>query len=249
MKVGAGTHWLAAGCWLLAASLGSAQALQTQQLIFGGVVYQVVTVDPARDDLRLYWQAPGSGGPLASIQGLRGLLASRGERLLFATNSGIFAPGLKPLGLHVEAGNELRPLNLATRGGNFALLPNGVFWLDRGRAGVTETRAYRKSGLRPDYASQSGPLLVQRGQLHPAFVKGSANLATRSGVGVCAGGVVKFVLSLAPVSFYDFAQVFKERLNCPDALYLDGNLSSFYTPALGDTQLAQYAGMWAVVGK
>ena len=236
--------------WTLLALLsGSAGALKTQELTVNGVVYRVVTLDPKRDDLRLYWQQPGDGGPLTSFADLRGLLASRGQTLLFATNSGIFAPGLKPLGLHVERGLTLRPLNPATRGGNFALRPNGVFWLDRGRAGVTETRAYQKLNLKPDYASQSGPLLVQGGQLHPAFVKGSLNLATRSGVGVCGGGAVKFALSLAPVNFYDFARAFRDTLGCPDALYLDGNLSSLYTPAWGDSQLAQYAGIWAVVGK
>ncbi len=232
----------------LALLAGGAQALTAQQLTLGGVVYQVVTLDPKRDSLRLYWQGPGDDGPLTSFADLRTLLASRGQRLLFATNSGIFAPGLKPLGLHVERGVTLTPLNLARSGGNFALRPNGVFWLDGGRAGVTETRAYQKLNLKPDYASQSGPLLVQNGRLHPAFVQGSQNLATRSGVGVCQGGTVKFALSLAPVNFHDFARTFL-ALGCNDALYLDGNLSSIYTPTWGDSQLAQFAGMWAVVGK
>lgn len=233
---------------LLLAGLGvsPALALKTDQISSDGTTYTVVTVDPARDTLRLYWQRPGGGAPYGRFAALRDRLAARGERLLFATNSGIYAPGLRPLGLHVEAGQVQTGLNLARSGGNFALLPNGVFWLRGAQAGVTETRAYARSSLRPDYASQSGPLLVQGGRLHPAFNRGSSSFKVRSGVGVCRGGQVKFVLSGAPVNFYGFARFFRDQLGCPDALYLDGSISALYTPELGDGQLVEFAGLWGV---
>ena len=35
-------------------------------------------------------------------------------------------------------------------------------------------------------------------------------------------------MSQQPVSFYQLAQFFKEKLNISDALYLDGSISSLY---------------------
>ena len=127
------------------------------------------------------------------------------------------------------------------------MLPNGVFWIRGNRAGVSESRAYERLNISPDYASQSGPLLVQGGRLHPSFNEGSTSVKLRSGVGVCAGGVVKFAMSEGAVNFYDFARFFRDTLHCPDALYLDGSISTFYTPERGDSQLLAYAGIWAVV--
>ncbi|MFC6592155.1 phosphodiester glycosidase family protein [Deinococcus lacus] len=79
------------------------------------------------------------------------------------------------------------PLNRARSGGNFALRPNGVFWVQGTRAGILETDAYAAARLRPEFATQSGPLLVQRGQIHPAFGRDSTSRKYRSGVGVCQG--------------------------------------------------------------
>ena len=226
----------------------SAQALTSQELISKGVAYAVVTVTPGQDHLRLSWQGL-DGQPYGTVGALRSALEKQGRRLLFATNSGIYTPELKPLGLHVQRGETLVRLNHARSGGNFALLPNGVFWVKGNRAGVLESRAYETSGLKPDYASQSGPLLVQGGKLHPSFNAGSQSLKLRSGVGVCRGGVVKFVISEGGVNFSDFALFFRDALGCPDALYLDGSISTLYTPARGDRQLVPYAGIWAVTDR
>ena len=80
----------------------------------------------------------------ARIGALKTDLNAHGKTLLFATNSGIYAPGLRPLGLHVQAGRELVGLNHARSGGNFAMLPNGVFWVGGGRSGILESRAYER---------------------------------------------------------------------------------------------------------
>jgi uncharacterized protein YigE (DUF2233 family) len=230
-----------------------AQALSSTELVSGGMAYSVVSVTPGKDQLRLSWQGL-DGQPYGTIGALKTAVEAQGNRLLFATNSGIYAPGLKPLGLHVQRGQLLVPLNRARSGGNFALLPNGVFWVKGSRAGVSESRAYARSGLKPDYASQSGPLLVQGGKLHPDFNADSQSYKLRSGVGVCRGGpdgrmIVKFAMSEGAVNFYTFARFFRDTLGCPDALYLDGSISSIYTPDRGDRQLASYAGIWNVVGK
>ncbi len=231
----------------------SAQALSSQDLTYRGAAYFVVTVQPGRDQLRLSWQDVNAQ-PYGTIGALKSALGAQGKTLLFATNSGIYAPGLRPLGLHVQRGETLVGLNRARSGGNFALLPNGVFWVQGSKAGVSESRAYAASNLKPDYASQSGPLLVQGGRLHPSFNADSQSLKLRSGVGVCRGApgqgsVVKFAISEGAVNFYDFARFFRDALSCPDALYLDGSISTIYTPDRGDRQIVSYAGIWAVTDR
>ncbi len=224
---------------------GQGEAAQVRQVTAGGTLYTVATVDLTRDRLELHWVNPTTGQPYGTFRQVTARLAKTGRRVLFATNSGIYAPGLKPLGLHVEGGRTLVPLNNARSGGNFALLPNGVFWVRGKQAGVTETQAYRRADLRPTFASQSGPLLVEKGRLHPAFNKSGTSFKVRSGVGVCSDGRVRFVVSGAPVNFYSFAVFFRDTLGCPDALYLDGSISAYATPQT-DTQFAEFAGIWTV---
>lgn len=222
-----------------------AQGLTVERVTAGGRLYTVAVVDLRRDTLRLHWKNPATGEPYRTFRHVRERLGQEGRRMLFATNSGIYAPGLRPLGLHVEAGRALVGLNDARSGGNFALLPNGVFWVKGGQAGVTETGAYRRLNPSPTYAAQSGPLLVQRGRLHPAFNRDGTSFKVRSGVGVCRDGRVRFVVSAGPVNFHTFALLFRDTLGCPDALYLDGSISAYATPDT-DTQFADFAGIWTV---
>ena len=223
-------------------------ALKIEQVAGGGMLYTVASVDLRRDDLRLHWLNPANGQPYLTFQALKARLAKQGRPLLFATNSGIYAEGFRPLGLHVENGRTLVNINNAKSGGNFALLPNGVFWVKGTQAGVMETQAYRRADLRPTFATQSGPLLVAGGRLHPAFNKSSSSFKVRSGVGVCRDGRVKFAVSAGPVNFYAFAVFFRDVLRCPDALYLDGSISAYATRD-HDTQLAGFAGMWTVTAR
>ncbi len=233
------------------------EALEVTTPVWGGDSYTVTTLDLSRETLKLYWKNPQTGEPFLRFGALRTYLSGRGETLLFATNSGIYTPQYAPLGLHVEGGKSLTRLNNARSGpggGNFALRPNGVFWIEGAKAGILETDAYRESNLTPTYAAQSGPLLVIDGQIHPEFNAGSTSYKLRSGVGVCRGGpnqkpLVKFAISASPVNFYTFATFFRDALGCADALYLDGSISALYTPDLGDGQWVNFAGIWAVTGK
>lgn len=230
---------------LLMSCTPASGALTVDRVVSGGMLYTVAEVDPARDRLELHWLNPTTGRPYARFSQVQARLRKAGREVLFATNSGIYAPGLRPLGLHVEGGKTLVPLNNARSGGNFALLPNGVFWLRGKQAGVTETQAYRRLDPQPTFATQSGPLLLAGGKIHPAFNKGSSSFKVRSGVGVCQDGRVRFAVSAGPVNFYAFAVFFRDRLQCPDALYLDGSISAYATPE-NDTQLADFAGIWTV---
>ena len=230
---------------LVLPACSEAEAAQVTRVTGGGMLYTVATVDLRRDRLSLHWRNPTTGQPYRTFGELRRRLAKEGRDLVFATNSGIYAPGLRPLGLHVEGGRVLAPLNNARSGGNFALRPNGVFWMKGTRAGVTETDAYRRLNPEPEFATQSGPLLLAGGRVHPEFNRGGTSFKVRSGVGVCRGGEVKFAVSAGPVNFYSFAVFFRDTLGCPDALYLDGSISAYATTQ-SDTQFADFAGMWAV---
>ena len=78
---------------------------------------------------------------------------------------------------------------------------------------------------------------MSKGELHPRFIEGHHSKYVRNGVGIDRTGVdrtdrVIFAISDAPMNFYDFATLFRDRLRCPDALYLDGNISAMYAPEL-----------------
>jgi uncharacterized protein YigE (DUF2233 family) len=158
-------------------------------------------------------------------------LARSDQRLVFAMNGGMYHDDLLPVGLYVEG--EVEKSGISTRGGrgNFHLLPNGVlFFGNRGNgpvAGVMETRAFLKSGLKPGFATQSGPMLVIDGKLHHRFLPKSDSFKMRNGVGVSADGeTLYFAISTTPVRFWDFGTLFRDVLNTPNALFLDGGSAS-----------------------
>ena len=222
--------------------------MNLREVSYLGTSFVVATVDLAHDDLHLLWK-DAKGQRFGSLEGAEAWATAQKKTLLLATNAGIFAPGYVPLGLHVSAGKTLVKLNQWHGGGNFFLAPNGVFAVEGKRAGVWETGEFAQRKLKPRLATQSGPLLVQRGKIHPKFTKGSANKNIRSGVGVARDGKVVFVLSQLPVNFYDFASLFRDMLHCPDALYLDGAISGMLCPgtALSNTGSDNFAGILAVL--
>lgn len=149
----------------------------------------------------------------------------------FRTNAGIFEPDLRPTGLLVRDGVTLHPLNRGSGEGNFFMRPNGVFQLDASGARVLETSEFDAAAA-VSLATQSGPLLVRGGVLHPAFKPASERKVIRSGVGVRDPRTVVFVISRDPISLFDFATLFRDRLGCPDALYLDGIISGQWVEGL-----------------
>ena len=144
-------------------------------------------------------------------------------------NAGMYHSDLSPVGLLVEEGREIAPVTTAGGFGNFFLKPNGIFYIDQaGQAGVMETSAYLKAGVSPRIASQSGPMLVIDGELHPRFLIDGTSTYTRNGIGVCADGTVVMALSLDPVNFYGFGMAFRNAFDCPSALFFDGSVSALY---------------------
>lgn len=202
------------------------------------------TVDLKTQNLKLYWQND-QGEQLLDFDGLKNYLKEKGEELVFATNGGMYLEGYAPQGLYIENGKTIKTLDTLQKGyGNFYMKPNGVFCVIEGQndldfhAGMVCTtedfQELSKAG-NIQYATQSGPMLLIDGQMHPKFRKGSENLNIRNGVGVLPNGELLFAMSKEKINFYDFASYFKQT-GCQNALYLDGYVSRTYLPEQGYTK-------------
>ena len=84
---------------------------------------------------------------------------------------------------------------------------------------------------RPEFGTQSGPMLVIDGKLHPEITQDGPSRLVRNAVGVDARGRAHFVISNAPISFGKLARFYRDELNTPNALFLDGNVSQLWNPA------------------
>ena len=226
------TAWLVCLFFASALSLGtSLGAFEFSVATNGGKRATICRVDLRIDTLKLFLR-DDRGRPLKSFAGLERLLQARGQKLLFAMNAGIYQPDLSPVGLCMAEGKQLAPLNLKDGNGNFFLKPNGVFLVMDGRALVVESSKYPALTGNVSLATQSGPLLVAGGQIHPKFNAASTSRLIRNGVGVKASGEAVFAITEDPMSFSEFAKLFRDQLKCPDALYLDGAISSLHAPLL-----------------
>ncbi len=201
-------------------------------LVEEGASYTVCAFDARQASIRLFLR-DAAGAPYGDFSHLADSVARQGAELVFAMNAGMYDDDFAPVGLYVENGHRLHEANTQAGAGNFHLRPNGVFWVDGGRAGVTETGRFLKSHAHPAYATQSGPMLLINGRVNPHIHASGVSEKYRNGVGVFDGHIVRFVISNAPVTFHQFAALFRDRLNCPDALFLDGGTASaLYAPSL-----------------
>jgi uncharacterized protein YigE (DUF2233 family) len=185
------------------------------------------TVDTKSQNIQFYWKN-NKGEIIGSIQNLKTYVESKNMTLNFAMNGGMYMKDLQPLGLYIEDGKKIKNINKEKGSGNFYLEPNGVFYITNDHVPyISKTFDFDSANVK--YATQSGPMLVINGQIHPAFKKGSTNLNVRNGVGVLPGNKVVFAISKTEINFYDFAKYF-QQLGCENALYLDGYVSRMYLP-------------------
>ncbi|MCB8840123.1 phosphodiester glycosidase family protein [Aurantimonas sp. VKM B-3413] len=197
----------------------------------GGVEYIVCDVPLSRYRIALRAE-DAAGEPYGTFDKAAASLGDAPVRLIM--NAGMYHEDRRPVGLAVQDGRKLKDAVTGAGTGNFSMHPNGIFYIEDGRAHVAETGRYRAGRHRPELATQSGPMLLVDGKLHPRFIEGSDSRYVRNGV--CAGDegrTVHLVLSRSPVNFWDFAVVFRDRLGCRDALFFDGHVSSLLYPAGG----------------
>lgn len=207
----------------------AARAADCRDLTFDGASYTTCEV-ALGEDLRLFQSGPD--GAYGSFRKLNDSLAAQGQTLGFAMNAGMYHRDLSPVGLYIEAGQELSRIVTSDGPGNFGMLPNGVFCIGE-TFRLIESRAFKAEHPDCRFATQSGPMLVIDGKLHSGFLPDSDSTYIRNGVGVSQDGTrAVFAISNVPVNFHAFARLFRDALQLPDALYFDGNISRLYAPGL-----------------
>jgi uncharacterized protein YigE (DUF2233 family) len=171
---------------------------------------------------------------LGSFGAVRETVANRGRSLRMAMNAGMYHADRRPVGLYVEQGRQTAGIVTSAGPGNFGLLPNGVFCVQDTGARIFESRVFADAPAACTYATQSGPMLVIDGALHPRFLANATSRNLRNGVGTSADGRrVVFAISDTPVTFHEFGTLFRDVLDLPNALYFDGSVSRLYDATTG----------------
>jgi uncharacterized protein YigE (DUF2233 family) len=234
------------------ASSGATNACRSET--FEDSAYTVCSFDLRDADIRVFWR-DSSSSPYRTFSALAEDLAARSGALAFAMNGGMYHEDLSPVGLLIVDGTEVSPVNTVDAPAdirpvpNFYKKPNGVFFIGDGKAGVLDTASFLREGPRTEFATQSGPMLVIDGKLHPAFIPDSSDRRQRNGVGVSSPTEVHFVISDGNVNFHDFARFFRDHLGCDNALFLDGGSApGLYAPELGRDDHPGHGGYGPIVG-
>lgn len=228
---------------VVAMALPAAASDICRRISHDGQGYVVCEVTAADEPALQLWQDDEYGQPLRNFNNVRRML--RPEQILtFAMNAGMYHSDYRPVGLLVQDGQEVSPLVTGASDDNFGMLPNGVFCAgSKMPFRVIQTLDY--AAQRPDcrLATQSGPMLVIDGDLHPRFLVDSDSRYVRNGVGVAPDGQTAwFAISDRPVTFYQFGRFFRDGLGVRDALYLDGSISRLYAPGLGRADFGRSLG-------
>lgn len=205
-----------------------------------GADYQIITISP--NDLSFFLD--DGKQKFKSFYNLNEFVTQKNNKLIFAMNGGMYLPDddNEPQGLYIENGSTRNKLDTIVHyrpiKTNFYLHPNGVFFIKKnGVAEIKTNKEFQEEYPLKNYsdikfATQSGPMLVSNNQLHKAFTENSTNIHIRNAVGVLPNGTICFVLSEDRICFHDLATLFKEKLKCREALYLDGFVSKLYYPKL-----------------
>lgn len=208
----------------------STRAVQSpcETVLFEESRFTRCTADPADHSITTMLGNP----PHRGFKAFANSTPERAARIAFAVNAGMFDGEGMPIGYYVKDGERLKELNRNEGSGNFHMKPNGVFFGTGNKWRVmTADDFYAQIGDRPEFGTQSGPMLVIAGKLHPEITQDGPSRAIRNGVGVDPSGRAHFVISEDPVSFGKIARFFRDVLKTPNALYLDGSVSSLWDPA------------------
>jgi len=156
------------------------------------------------------------------------------QSLFFSITASVVDSDCRPLGLCIENGQLLHSLNSNAGEGNFFLKPNGVLMVDSGTVKIINADNFNSKTATT--AIQSGPMLVIDGKIHPAFDPGSKNKNIRCGAGIYTENgesFLVFIKSVSPVSFAEFAAIFRDEYKCSNALNLEsGAYCSMHLPTV-----------------
>jgi uncharacterized protein YigE (DUF2233 family) len=212
--------------------------VKSARVYFRGASYDIITVDTRFAELNFFYKDslvfPNGYGLFGNLMKLRPCLK-------FLVNGGMYtyekrnnSMNIRPLGLYVENGNSINPIDTAKgKNGNFYMQPNGIFLVGKnGMPKIIETEKFTAVKDSILHATQSGPMLIIKGEINKLFNEGSINRNIRNGVGIINSNTLVFAISNSPVNFYDFASLFKEQYSCYNALYLDGAISGAVIPQL-----------------
>ncbi|HEX8432813.1 MAG TPA: phosphodiester glycosidase family protein [Longimicrobium sp.] len=204
---------------------------------FEGATYLVARADMRRVKLRMLHR----GGAINSYAAAEAALRARGERMILATNGGLYHAGL-PMGLHYEDGARVTPLDLDTRpppgrgGGNYYSLPNAVLFQDRaGRVAIRESSRMRGLTGSVRDGVQSGPALLLDGATHRIARPPNVGVAHDRRAAACMtdGQTLMIVFARTRTTFPQLARFLRDELRCRDALFLDANVPGIYLPGRG----------------
>ncbi len=210
---------------------GKSMAGTCRAALFEGSEFTRCTAVPGKQILKTVLNG-ANAEPLRSLSGLEKSLSKSSAAVAFAVNGGMYDDAGRPIGYYVENGKRLKTLNQKEGGGNFHMLPNGVFFGSGSKWEIRTASDFSDNIIkRPDFATQSGPMLVIGGKFHPKISANGESINIRNAVGIDAKGRAHFVISEVPVSFGRLARFMRDGLGCDNALYLDGNVSSLWYPA------------------
>ncbi len=214
-----------------------------KRITYLGKNYIVCSVNTNHQNVELFNK--NKQGGVYDLQEVNNEINKRKKKHIFSMNAGMYDKKFSPIGLYVNNGKESHPVNLQQQGyGNFySLPPNGIFVIDsKGKPEVISTQAFIKK-YKPSMvklATQSGPMMVINGKFNKAFNQGSPNLNIRNGIGVDSKGNIIAVISEDEVNFFEFSSLFKDKLHCNNALYLDGVVSQWFAPKLQEKSNSKY---------
>ena len=208
-----------------------AGAVECERVTHRGAAFTICKVDVTKEHVRLFHSY--NGEVLGSFPRVAQHVESEGKTLTFAMNAGMYHNDLSPVGLYIEEGVEAARIVTSDGPGNFGLLPNGVFCVRSGRADVIESLRFVEEQPNCRFATQSGPMLVIDGELHPRFLEDSDSIHIRNGVGTSRDGqTVVFAISEDRINFHTFGTLFRDVLELPNALYFDGKVSRLFAPQM-----------------
>ncbi|WP_420862101.1 phosphodiester glycosidase family protein [Algirhabdus cladophorae] len=214
---------------------GPAGAVECSEQSYDGQSFSVCRVDLTTERLQLFLR-DGEGQTIGSFRRLQSLMPDKS--LEFAMNAGMYHDDRAPVGHYVENGTEVMRVVQNAGPGNFGMLPNGILCVQPDAAYVIETLAFVAQQPQCQHATQSGPMLLIDGAVHPRFLPDSTFRNVRNGVGTSDDGKsAVFVVSDTQVTFYELALFFRDAIGVKNALYFDGRVSKLHAPKLGRSDL------------